>query len=81
MLAVFPSMPGRSDLQKTFRLVDQVKVILTPSTPAINGDNATVSSGQELVFLVHGKAVSQNSATVVFDLEKTQGHWLIKSVK
>jgi TolA-binding protein len=71
----------RSDLQKTFKLADRIEVTLTPSTPAINGDGATVSSGQRIVIMVHGKAVSQNYATILFSLEKIQGHWLIRTAK
>jgi len=71
----------RSDLQKTFKVADRIEVTLTPSTPAVNGDIATVTSGQRIVILVHGKAVSQNSATILFSLEKIQGQWLIRSAK
>jgi serine/threonine-protein kinase len=71
----------RSDLQKTFRLADRVQVSLTPATPVINGDSATISSGQRIVIVIHGKAVSQNDGTVLFSLEKIQGHWLIRTAK
>ena len=71
----------RSDLQKTFKVADRIEVSLTPSTPAINGDSATVSCGQRIVIMVHGKAVSENSATILFSLEKIQGHWLIRTAK
>jgi serine/threonine-protein kinase len=71
----------RSDLQKTFKLADRIEVSLTPSTPVINGDSATVTAGQRIVIVVHGKAVSQNYATILFSLENIQGHWLIETTK
>jgi len=71
----------RPDLQKTFKLADRIEVSLTPSTPVINGDSATITSGQRIVIVVHGKAVSQNNATILFSLEKIQGHWLIRTAK
>jgi tetratricopeptide (TPR) repeat protein len=71
----------RSDLQKTFKLADRIEVSLTPSTPVINGDSATITSGQRIVIEVHGRAVSQNNATILFSLEKIQGHWLIRTAK
>ena len=71
----------RADLQRTFKEADRIEVTLTPSAPVINGDSATITSGQRIVIVVHGKAVSQNSATILFSLEKIQGHWLIRTAK
>ncbi|MGC2300452.1 MAG: PEGA domain-containing protein, partial [Acidobacteriaceae bacterium] len=71
----------RSDLQRTFKLADRIEVTLTPSAPVITGDSATITSEQRIVIVVHGKAVSQNSATILFSLEKIQGHWLIRTAK
>ena len=71
----------RADLQRTFKVADRIEVTLTPSAPVINGDSATITSGQRIVIVVHGKAVSQNSATILFSLEKIQGHWLIRTAK
>ena len=71
----------RSDLQKTFKVADRIEVSLTPGTPVINGDSATITCGQRIVIEVHGKPVSQNSATILFSLEKLQGHWLIRTAK
>jgi hypothetical protein len=70
-----------SDLQKTFKVADRIEVSLTPGTPVINGDSATITCGQRIVIEVHGKPVSQNSATILFSLEKLQGHWLIRTAK
>ncbi len=82
MLAVFPAMlpRDRSALQRTFKTFEQVRVTFTSSTPAINGDNATISTGQHLLLVVNGKA-SQNSATILFSLEKTHGRWQITSMR
>jgi len=70
----------RSAYQKEFKLRGKIEATFTDFTLKIDGDHATVKAGQRVVFVVHGMT-SQNSATILFSLEKTQGHWLITSME